>query len=128
MTKLGIEDWVTTKEEPSFTAWGRAMKGSMADMTGGVAGEVLSVWDILAGVTPFWGVGTSVEIGVDSPITTLSAWVVSLTETSSDGGTEALAGVPCVVVAKAEAMASVPSKKLSIGALAVVGTSSLVGR
>ena len=43
MEELGIEDGVTTKEEPSFMAWERAMKRLMVDMTGGVAGEVLSV-------------------------------------------------------------------------------------
>ena len=37
VTKLGIKDWVTTKEEPSFMAWESAMKGSLADIIGGVA-------------------------------------------------------------------------------------------
>lgn len=40
---LGIEDGVTTKKEPSFTAWERAMKGLLADMIRGVVGEVLLV-------------------------------------------------------------------------------------
>ena len=131
VVELRIKDGVTTKEEPSFTAWERAMKGAMIDMIGGVAGEVLSVWDTTAGVTPFWGVGILVGIGADSPITTLLAWVLSLAETGLDGRTEALAGAPCVVVAKAEAMAlamaSVLLKKPSIGALAVARASSLVG-
>ena len=43
VVELGIKDKVTTKEKPSFTAWVRAMKGSLADITGGVAREVLSV-------------------------------------------------------------------------------------
>ena len=43
VVELGIEDRVTTKEKPSFTAWVRAMKGSLIDITKGVAGEVLSV-------------------------------------------------------------------------------------
>ena len=71
--ELRIEDGVTNNEEPSFTAWERATKGSLADITKGVVGEVLSVWDTLAGVTPFWGVGISAGIGVDSPVITLLA-------------------------------------------------------
>jgi len=43
VAELGIADRVTTKKEPFFMAWERAMKGSLADMTEGVAGEVLSV-------------------------------------------------------------------------------------
>ena len=43
VAELGIKDRVTTKEKPSFTAWVRAMKGSLIDITKGVAGEVLSV-------------------------------------------------------------------------------------
>ena len=38
VVEQGIEDRVTTKEEPSFTAQERAMKGSLVDMIGGVAG------------------------------------------------------------------------------------------
>ena len=72
VAELGIKDRVTTKEEPSFTTWERAMKGSLADMIGGVAGEVLSVWDVPVGVTSFCGVGVSAEIGADSPLRVLS--------------------------------------------------------
>ena len=43
VAELGIEDRVTTKEKPSFIAWVRAMKGSLIDITKGVAGKVLSV-------------------------------------------------------------------------------------
>ena len=53
VAELGIEDGVTTKQEPSFTAWERAMKGSLVDMTGGVAREVLLVRDNPTGVIPF---------------------------------------------------------------------------
>lgn len=53
VAELGIEDGVTTKEEPSFTAWEKAMKGSLADMTGRVEGEVLLVWNTSIGVSPF---------------------------------------------------------------------------
>ena len=53
VAELGIEDGVTTKEELSFMAWERAMKGSLVDIIRGVAGEVLSVWDAIAGVNPF---------------------------------------------------------------------------
>ena len=73
LAKLGIEDGVITNEKPSFTAWERATKWSLADITKGVVGEVLSVLDTLVGVTPFWGVAISAGIGVDSLVTTLSA-------------------------------------------------------
>ena len=43
VAELGIEDGVTTKKKPSFTTWERAMKGLLAYMTQGVAGEVLTV-------------------------------------------------------------------------------------
>lgn len=74
VAELGIEDGVTTKEEPSFTAWERATKGSLANLTRGVAGEVLSIWDALVGVTSFLGVGILARMGEDSPLTTPSAW------------------------------------------------------
>ena len=38
-----MDEGVTTKEKPSFTTWERATKGSMAEMTGRVAGEALPV-------------------------------------------------------------------------------------
>lgn len=38
MAKLGIEDRITTSENPSFTAYEKATKGSLVDITGGVAG------------------------------------------------------------------------------------------
>ena len=71
--KLGIEDGVITNERPSFTAWERAMKGSLAEITRGVVGEVISVLDTLVRMTPFWGVRISVGIWVDFLVTTLSA-------------------------------------------------------
>ena len=44
MAKLGIEDRVTTSKYPSFTAYERAIKGLLAEVTGGaIAEEVLSV-------------------------------------------------------------------------------------
>lgn len=131
VAELGIKDRVTTKEEPSFTTWERAMKGSLADMTREVAREVLLVWDAPVGVTSFCGVGVSVEIGADSPLKDLSAWVLSLVGIGLNGGIRVLARAPNVVAVEVEAIASVtataPSKKPSIGALAVVGASSLVG-
>ena len=46
VAELGIQDRVTTSEDPSFMACERATKGSLAEITGrGVAGEMLSVWD-----------------------------------------------------------------------------------
>ena len=54
VAELGIEDRLTTSEDPSFTACERAIKGSLAEIIGGgVAGEVLSVWDASMGMTPF---------------------------------------------------------------------------
>ena len=47
--------------------WERVMKGSLVDMTGGVAGEALLVCDAPVGVTSFQGVGISTEVGTDSP-------------------------------------------------------------
>lgn len=38
-----MEEGVTTMEEPSFTAKEKAMKGSLAEITGEVAGEALPV-------------------------------------------------------------------------------------
>ena len=102
MAKLGIEDEVTTSEYPSFTTYERATKGSL------------------------------VGIGVDSPMATPSAWVISLVETGLDGGTKASAGTPWAETAMAKAMASAmisaPSKKPSMGVLAVTKASSPVGR
>ena len=44
MAKLGIEDKVTTSKYPSFTAYERAIKGLLAEITSGAIGEeVLSV-------------------------------------------------------------------------------------
>lgn len=56
-------------------------------------------------MTPFWGVEISVEIGVDSPMTTPLAWVLFSVETSSDGGFGASTGTPWVVAVVEEAMA-----------------------
>ena len=67
----------------------------------------------------------------DSPVITLSSWVLFSVEMGSDGGTRALTRAPCAAASEAEAMASAttfaPSKKPFRGLLAVVGTSSLVG-
>ena len=43
---------------------------------------------------------------MNSPVTTLSTWVLSLVETGSDGGIGASVGASWVVAAEAEAMAS----------------------
>lgn len=43
VAKLGMEEGVTTKEEPSFMAQERATKGSLAKMTGRVSGEALPI-------------------------------------------------------------------------------------
>lgn len=44
VAKLGIEDRVTTSKYPSFTAYERAIKGLLAEVTGGaIAEEVLLV-------------------------------------------------------------------------------------
>ena len=44
VAKLGIEDKVTTSKYPSFTAYERAIKGLLAEITSGAIGEeVLSV-------------------------------------------------------------------------------------
>lgn len=43
VAKLGMDEGMITKEEPSFTAWEREMKGSLVEITGGVAGEALPV-------------------------------------------------------------------------------------
>ena len=43
VVKLGMEEGVTTKEEPSFTARDRVAKGSPMEITKGVVGEVTSV-------------------------------------------------------------------------------------
>ena len=53
MVELGMKDGVTTKEEPSFMAWERAMKGSVVEMTEGVARKAFPVWDAPVGVTSF---------------------------------------------------------------------------
>ena len=93
---------------------------------------MLSIWDASAGVTPFWGVGISTGIKANSPVVTLSAWVLSSVEMGSDGGIEALVEAPYVAaVVEAEAIASAttsgPSKKPFIGALAIAGASLLMG-
>lgn len=43
VAELGMDERVTTKEEPSFTAWERATKGSLVEITRGVARETLPV-------------------------------------------------------------------------------------
>ena len=43
VAELGMDEGVTTNEEPSFPAWDRAMKGSLTEMTGGVTGKTLLV-------------------------------------------------------------------------------------
>ena len=43
VAELGMEERVTTSEEPSFVAWDRAAKGSLVKMTRGVVGEAVSV-------------------------------------------------------------------------------------
>ena len=53
VAELGMEDGVTIKEEPSFTTWEKATKGSLAKVPKGVAGEALPVWDAPIGVTSF---------------------------------------------------------------------------
>ena len=62
-------------------------------------------------------------------MTTLLTWVLFSAEMSSNRGTGVSAGAPCAVAAEVEAMAltmvSTPSKKPSIGVLAIVGISSL---
>ena len=75
--------------------------------------------------------GISAEIGADSLVATLSAWVLSSTEMGSDGGIEASGGAPYVSAAtKVEAMASATTsallKKPSIGALVVARASLLI--
>ena len=40
VTEIGMEEGVTTKVEPSFTAWERAAKGSPVAKYGGVTGVV----------------------------------------------------------------------------------------
>ena len=40
VVELGIKEGVTTNEEPFFIAWEKATKGSLANITGGVVGEV----------------------------------------------------------------------------------------
>lgn len=76
MAKLGIKDGETTNEDPSFTTYEKATKGLLVEKIGGeVEGEVLSIWDALVGMAPFWRVENSIEIGVDSPMTTRLASV-----------------------------------------------------
>ena len=41
------------------------MKGSLVKMTKGVVGEATSVW-VVEGMTPSWGVGVLVKMGVAS--------------------------------------------------------------
>ena len=43
VAELGMDEGVTTNEEPSFPAWDRATKGSLMEMTGGVTGKTLLV-------------------------------------------------------------------------------------
>ena len=73
-----------------------------------------------------------VGIEADSPMTTPSAWVISLAETGSNGGTRASAGIFWVAAVVAKAMASAmifaPSKKPSMGVPAVTEASSPVKR
>jgi len=35
VVELGMEEGVTTREEPSFTSWERAAKGSLVEITSG---------------------------------------------------------------------------------------------
>ena len=39
----GMEEGVTTREEPSFTAWERVEKGSLVEITSGRIGEAVLV-------------------------------------------------------------------------------------
>ena len=43
VAELGMEEGVTTREEPSFTAWDRVAKGSLVEMIRGRTGEAASV-------------------------------------------------------------------------------------
>ena len=43
VAELGMEERVTTREEPSFTTWDRAAKGSLVEMTRGRTEEAASV-------------------------------------------------------------------------------------
>ena len=43
VAELEMEEGVTTREEPSFTAWDRAAKGSLVEMTKGRTGETALV-------------------------------------------------------------------------------------
>ena len=43
VAELRMEEGVTTREEPSFTAWDRAAKGLLVEMTRGKTGEVALV-------------------------------------------------------------------------------------
>ena len=94
MAKLGIEDGVTTSENPSFTAYERATKASLPKITsGGVAGEVSQSWfpprsDFLL---------RSRDLSRNKgrfPMTTPSTCVLSFAKIGLDGGTRALAGTP----------------------------------
>ena len=53
VVELGMEDGVATKEEPSFMAQERVMKGLLTETTRGVEGEALPIWDVPVGVTSF---------------------------------------------------------------------------
>ena len=123
-----MDEGVTTKVEPSFTAWERPTKGLLAGMTEGIAGEAPLICDAYAGVTSFRGVGILAGIGMDSP--TFSAWVLSSIGTGLGGGMGASVGAP-YEAAEAEAMASAmisaSSKKPSTGVPIAAGTSPLVG-
>lgn len=83
-----------------------AAKGLLVEIVGrGVEIEVLSVWDGLTRMAPFWGVRILVETGLNSPIKTPSAEVPSSLETNLGEGTRAPAGTPWAAVAVVEAMA-----------------------
>ena len=43
IAELGMEEGVTTREEPSFTAWERVEKGSLVEITSGRIGEAVLV-------------------------------------------------------------------------------------
>ena len=120
------EDGVTTKEEPSFTAWDRTAKGSLVEITRGKIGEAASVWTA-ARITPSRGVGVLAEMGVIS--LTLSVWVPSFLGTGSEGGVRASVGTPCAAVEGASGANATlaPSKKPSIGTPMEVESSLVVG-
>ena len=125
VAEIGMEEGVTTKEEPSFTAWDRAAKGSLVEMTRGVTG-VVSIWIAAGGVAPLWTEGVSAGRAVTS--LTSPIWVPSSMGTGSVREVEVSKGTPCVTVKMVGIANSAPPKRPSMGMPMGTESSSAVGQ